>query len=207
MERLISLKPLNIQDENSAVHCKKAAVDSKFKTSKLVAEKGGVSLKSRKALNDITNKSSIPSQKKSSQIKKSNTVEETHLHHRGSEAETVLKKKSSINEKLNIAEEGFLHDHNKCIEAQKTKHELDFWETVFPGHDSSDLISEQRKSGPDVDIIRPHPKLDELSMSADWFKFNWKSPPSSPVRSDLSLFSWELEPFELILKEDHHIDV
>ncbi|GFQ07196.1 hypothetical protein PHJA_002863700 [Phtheirospermum japonicum] len=204
MERPLTLKPLSIQDENSAIHRKKAAVDSKFKTSKPVADKGGVALKSRKALNDITNKSSIPSQKKNSQIKKSNTVEERHLRHRGSEAETVSKKKSSINEKLNIAEEGFLHDHNKCIEAQKTAHELNFWDTVFPGH------VRIKKSDADVDSISRHPKLEELSMSAefsDWFESNWKSPPSSPVRSDSSLFSWALEPFELMLKEDHCGDV
>ncbi|GFP80708.1 hypothetical protein PHJA_000214100 [Phtheirospermum japonicum] len=68
---------------------------------------------------------------------------------------------------------------------------------------------EQGKSDPDVDSISRHPKLEELSMSAefsDWFKSYWKS-PSLPVRSDSSLFSWALEPFELILKEDHCGDV
>ncbi|KAK6164089.1 hypothetical protein DH2020_000953 [Rehmannia glutinosa] len=210
MERPLTLKPLSIQDENSAIHRKKAAVGGKSKTSKPVAKKGGVALESRKALNDITNKSSIhieaSSQKKSSQNKKCNIVEDRYLHHHGFQAEALSRKKSSINEKLNIAEEGFLHDHNKCIEAQKTAPELNFWDTVLPGHDSSDLIMEQEKRDPDVDS---HHELEELSMSefSDWYKSWWKSPPSSPIRSPPSPFTWELEPVELMLKEDDRGDV
>ncbi|KAL6516341.1 hypothetical protein OROGR_019646 [Orobanche gracilis] len=210
MERPLTLKPLSIQDENSAIHCKKSAVDGKSKTSKPVAEKGGVANRSRKALNDITNKSSIhveaSSQKKSSQNKKSNIVEDRYSRCHGFEAEALPKKKISTNEKLNIAEEGFLHDHRKCIEAQKTAHDLNFWDIVFPGHDSSDLIMDQEKSARDADSIHRHPELKEsfISESSDWFKSCWKSPPSSPIRLDSPppyTFSWELEPFQLIFKE------
>ncbi|KAL0419516.1 UNVERIFIED_CONTAM: hypothetical protein Sradi_1365100 [Sesamum radiatum] len=115
-----------------------AAADGKSKSSKLVARKAGVVLESRKALTDITNKSSIhreaSSQKKNSQNKKCNIAEDGDLHQQAIEGEALSKKKSSTNEKLNIAEEGFLHDHNKCIEAQKVALELDFWDTVLPGH-------------------------------------------------------------------------
>ncbi|KAI3450026.1 hypothetical protein Pfo_006691 [Paulownia fortunei] len=216
MERPLTLKPLSIQDENSAIHRKKATVDGKSRTSKPVAKKGGVALESRKALNDITNKSSIhleaSSQKRSSQNKTCNIVEDRYLHHHGFEAEALLKKKSSINEKLNIAEEGFLHDHSKCIEAQKAASELNFWDTVLPGHDSADLIMEEAKSDPDVDSMCCYPELEELSMSefSDWFKSRWKSPPSSPISwgsPPPSPFSWELEPVELMLKEDGCDDV
>ncbi|KAL8545087.1 hypothetical protein ACS0TY_005328 [Phlomoides rotata] len=138
MERPIALKPLSIRDENSTIHRKKATADSKSKTSKQGAKNGGFSLKSRKALNDITNKSSIhteaSSQKKKSDNKKCNIVGDGHSHHHAFEGEPRLKKKVSANEKPDIAEEGFLHDHNKCIDAHKAALEISFYDTVFPGH-------------------------------------------------------------------------
>ncbi|XP_011080400.1 protein PATRONUS 2 [Sesamum indicum] len=216
MEKPLALRPLSIQDENSAIHHKKAAADGKSKSSKLVARKAGVALESRKALTDITNKSSIhleaSSQKKNSQDKKCNIAEDGYLHQQVIEGEALLKKKSSTNEKLNIAEEGFLHDHNKCIEAQKAALELDFWDTVLPGHDSADQIMKQAKSDPDIDSKTCHRILEELSMSefSDWFKSWWKSPPSSPIHWDsppLSPFAWDLESVELLLKEDDSGDV
>ncbi|KAL0459137.1 UNVERIFIED_CONTAM: PH, RCC1 and FYVE domains-containing protein 1 [Sesamum latifolium] len=149
-------------------------IDGKSKSSKLVARKAGVALESRKALTDITNKSSIhpeaSSQKKNSQNKKCNIAEDGYLHQQVIEGEALSKKKSSTNEKLNIAEEGFLHDHNKCIEAQKAVLELDFWDTVLPGHDSADQIMKQAKSDPDIDSKTCHRVLEELSMSefSDW---------------------------------------
>ena len=53
------------------------------------------------------------------------------------ECEALSKKKISVNENLNVAEEGFLHDHRKCIDAQKATaaaSELNFMDTVLPGH-------------------------------------------------------------------------
>ncbi|PIN00406.1 hypothetical protein CDL12_27087 [Handroanthus impetiginosus] len=207
MERPLSLKPLSIQDENSAIHRKKMAIDGKSKTSKPVAKKGGPATESRKALNDITNKSSIKldatSQNKSSQNKKGNTVEDGYLHHHVSDAEAKPKKKSSMDEKLNVAEESFLHDHSKCIQAQRAALELNFRDIVLPGHDSGGLIMEQAKSDPDTDSMC---ELEELSMSefSDWYK----SPLCSPIHSPPSPFAWdELEPVELMLKGDDHDDV
>lgn len=79
-----------------------------IKSSKPAAKKGQV-LGSRKALNDITNKSSLhPS--------------------------VSTKKKSVAKEEFNIAGEKFLHDHTKCVEANQKAMESSFWETVFPEH-------------------------------------------------------------------------
>ncbi|KAL7151916.1 hypothetical protein ABFS83_04G063500 [Erythranthe nasuta] len=203
MERPLTLKPLSIQDENSAIHRKKVAIDGKSKTSKPVSKKGGVLLESRKALNDITNKSSIhieaSSQHNTSRNKKCNHVVE---------AEALSKKKSSVNEKLNIAEEGFLHDHSKCIEAQKATSELHFWDTVLPGHDSANIKKELTKIDPEISSTSSsYIELEELSMSefSDWFK----SPPSSPISLDSqppSPFAWDFVTVDLILKEDCHDD-
>ncbi|KAL8527438.1 hypothetical protein ACS0TY_005337 [Phlomoides rotata] len=201
MERPIALKPLSIRDENSTIHRKKATADSKSKTSKQGAKNGGFSLKSRKALNDITNKSSIhteaSSQKKKSDNKKCNIVGDGHSHHHAFEGEPRLKKKVSANEKPDIAEEGFLHDHNKCIDAHKAALEISFYDTVFPGHDSSDQIVEEAKGDPDLE-------LEEISMSefSDWFKPRSTSPPSSPIHHRDSPFAWEIQPLELVLKQD-----
>ncbi|KZV44432.1 hypothetical protein F511_19333 [Dorcoceras hygrometricum] len=138
MERPLTLKPLNIQDENADIRrkstvlmnflsfitprCKmslEAPIDGKSKSSKPVPKKVGAALESRKALNDITNKTFVnleaSSQKKDSQNRKCDVVEDGCIHH-------VLKteaplQKNVMNEKLNIAEEGFLHDHRNCIKA------------------------------------------------------------------------------------------
>nr|GMD33361.1 protein PATRONUS 2 [Ipomoea batatas] len=132
-------RPLIFQDENLDVYCKKGVTGDKSKSSKQsvvkkaatglkeavasensksskqsVAKKGATGLKSRSALNDITNKSSVPpkaSQKKSVSQKKKVLVKE---------------------DALNIAEEAFLHDHQKCIEAQQAARTVDLWHLVFP---------------------------------------------------------------------------
>lgn len=77
-------------------------------------KKGTTGLKSRNALNDITNKSTaLP--------------------------EEAAKKKSSQKEvkvpsELNIAEETFQHDHKKCVEAQKSGMTRNhFMDLVLPG--------------------------------------------------------------------------
>ncbi|KAK1401718.1 Ribonuclease Z 2 like [Heracleum sosnowskyi] len=97
--------------ENSLLifrHFAEKGTEGTIKSSKPTAKKGQV-LGSRKALNDITNKSSLhPS--------------------------VSTKKKSAAKEEFNIAGEKFLHDHTKCIEANQKAMESSFWETVFPKH-------------------------------------------------------------------------
>ncbi|XP_057790246.1 protein PATRONUS 2-like [Salvia miltiorrhiza] len=207
MERPLFLKPLSIQDENSVIHRKKVGADGISKTSGPLAKKSGVVRESRKALNDITNKSSIrpetTSKSKKSGKKQSKVVENGYSNQQVLECEALSKKKISVHEKLNIAEEGFLHDHSKCIDAQKAAaaSQLNFWDTVLPGHDSTDLIMERPKGDPD----NCYPKLEELSMLefSDWFKPHWKSPPPSPLHQD-SPSAWEFEAVELLLKEDDY---
>lgn len=83
-------------------------LDGKMKSSKTSKKKGGLGQGSRKALNDITNKSS---------------------HHH----EASSKKKNLPKEELNVAEEMFLHDHRKCIEAQKSARNTFYLDLVLPG--------------------------------------------------------------------------
>lgn len=95
-----------------------------------------MALESRKALNDITNKTFInleaSSQKTGLHNKKCDVFEDGCVHHvLGTEAPS---KKSTTTENLNITEEGFLHDHRNCIKAQIAAEELNFLDTVFPGH-------------------------------------------------------------------------
>lgn len=86
-----------------------AADDGKTKNFKTSTKKGGVGFGTRKALNDITNKSSV--------------------HH-----EASSRKKNLPKEDFDIAEEMFLHDHKKCFEAQQAAMKPCFLDTVLPGH-------------------------------------------------------------------------
>ncbi|KAL1555205.1 protein PATRONUS 2-like [Salvia divinorum] len=211
MERPLTLKPLSIQDENSLIHRKKVTADGKSKASRLLSKKGGVACESRKALTDITNKSSIhpeaTSQNKKSGKKHFKVAENGYSNQKVSVCEVLSKKKISVNENLNIAEEGFLHDHRKCIDAQQAAaaaSELNFWDTVLPGPGSTDVIMEQTKGDQDPDNC--YPKLEELSMLefSDWFKPCRKSPPS-PLHQECPLpspFVLEFEAVELVLKDD-----
>ncbi|KAL2485494.1 hypothetical protein Adt_30250 [Abeliophyllum distichum] len=182
MERPLTQKPLIIQDENSAIHRKKAVVHGKSKSSKPISTKGGAALESRKALNDITNKSSLlpeaSSKKKNSQIKKQNVLERGSLHDHVIETEESSKTESTVNDNINVAEEGFLHDHSKCIEAEKSSVERNFWDTVLPGHDSADPVPRLAKIDHDIG------SLSELKE--DWLNSlsRWKSHPCSPTRWD-----------------------
>nr|GMD31835.1 protein PATRONUS 2 [Ipomoea batatas] len=101
--------------KKAATGLKEAVASENSKSSKQsVAKKGATGLKNRSALNDITNKSSVPpkaSQKKSVSQKKKVPVKE---------------------DAVNIAEETFLHDHQKCIEAQQAARTVDLWHLVFP---------------------------------------------------------------------------
>lgn len=83
-------------------------LDGKMKNTKTAKKKGGLGHGSRKALNDITNKSS--------------------LRH-----EASSKKINIAKEELNIAEEMFLHDHRKCIKAQKSALNTFYLDLVLPG--------------------------------------------------------------------------
>lgn len=73
---------------------------------------------SRRALNDITNKSSSVSQEVHPK-RKDSVKEEFHV---------------ADHKEFSIAEEGFLHDHSKCIEAQKAALDAFQLDLVLPGY-------------------------------------------------------------------------
>lgn len=81
---------------------------TKSKNSKTNGKKDGSGIAGRKALNDITNKSS--------------------LHH----PEASVKKRNLPKQDINVKEEMFLHDHKKCIEAQNAAMRSFNLETVLP---------------------------------------------------------------------------
>ncbi|XP_059665375.1 protein PATRONUS 2-like [Cornus florida] len=179
-----SQRRLIIQDENLGTHHKKAVIDGKIKSSKPVVKKGGMGFGNRKALNDITNKSS--------------------LH-----PETSSRKKNLPKEEPNnITEEMFLHDHKKCIEAQLTAMSPScFLDLVLPGHDSVPSVEfcESKPSKIDIDSLRCYPEPMELSMSEFSDLLVWDSPQSSPLHLDSppsSPFARENEPVEFLLKEE-----
>ncbi|OIT36726.1 PREDICTED: uncharacterized protein LOC109241699 [Nicotiana attenuata] len=193
MAKNLIQRPLIFQDENSDVYLKKGVISGKSKSGKPYAIKNGIiGLKSRNALNDITNKSTAP-------------------------PEEATKKKSSQKElkvpnELNIAEETFQHDHKKCIEAQRSamtlKHFLDL---VLPGCDSASPIeipkTDMGMSDQGIDSARCYPVPEELPMSEfSWLRSSWKSPPTSPKKRDSppsSPFRWEFELIEFTLKEEN----
>lgn len=177
---------LIIQNENSNIIPKKTKISEQKNKSKMPLGKGGSVKGNRKALNDITNKPNV-------------------------HQETSTKKKIAQKEEFNISEERFLHDHNKCIEAQQHKMtESMFWDIVLPGHGPlpfEDPVSDISKIDDNTPACYPEPV--ELSMSefSDWLSFG--PPPDSP---DLSLSdlesppwsprAWELEEVEFFLKPE-----
>uniref|UniRef100_A0A5B7BRK1 Protein PATRONUS 2 n=1 Tax=Davidia involucrata TaxID=16924 RepID=A0A5B7BRK1_DAVIN len=178
---------LIIQDENLHIHNKKAVVDGKTKSSKPATKKGGAGFGSRKALNDITNKSSLQHEASSS------------------------RKKDLLKNEFNIAEEMFLHDHKKCIEEQRRAMEPCFLDTVLPGHDSVSSVQfpESELTKTDIDSPRCYPEPVELPMFefSDWLESSsrWDSPRSSPILWDSLLsspFKWDFEPVEFRLKQE-----
>lgn len=87
-----------------------ANVDGKVNGLKKTVTKKG----DRKALNDITNKSS-----------------NIHIE----ETSTMIKNVPKKEELLNVAQEMFLHDHKKCIESQQQGGMNSFYlDLVLPGH-------------------------------------------------------------------------
>ncbi|XP_010323688.1 protein PATRONUS 2-like [Solanum lycopersicum] len=190
MAKNLIQRPLIFQDENSDIYFKKGWISGKSKSGKPEALKKGITgLKSRNALNDITNKSTaLP--------------------------EEAAKKKSSQKEvkvpsELNIAEETFQHDHKKCVEAQRSgitrKH---FMELVLPGCDSASHIdipkTEMGMNDKGIDNSHCYPVPEELSMSEfSWLKSSWD--PSSPKKRDSPPFSpseLAFEPVEFTLNEE-----
>lgn len=93
-------------------------VDGKMKSSKTAPKKGGLGFRGRKALNDITNKSSF--------------------HH-----EAFSRKNNFRKEEINVAEEKFLHDHKKCIEAQQKTVDTFYLDLVRPGRGNYTRVSFQ----------------------------------------------------------------
>lgn len=85
-------------------------MDGTNRSSKAATKKDGQSLRNRKALNDITNKSCL-----------------------GHETGNVSRKQKSTKEKFNAAEEVFLHDHRKCTEERQISKNA-FLDIVLPGH-------------------------------------------------------------------------
>ncbi|KAG6761171.1 hypothetical protein POTOM_034368 [Populus tomentosa] len=113
MATRVTQTPLIIQDENLGVSRKKVGFDGTVKKSKTATKKsGGFALGNRKALDDITNKAVV-------------------------RQETSSRKKIVQKEEINnVAEERFLHDHNKCIEEKEATLISSFLDLVLPGHDS-----------------------------------------------------------------------
>ncbi|KAF3454302.1 hypothetical protein FNV43_RR04749 [Rhamnella rubrinervis] len=183
MARRVSDGQLIIPNENLGIHQKKPFVDGKatkstFATSTM--KKGGVAGRTRKALNDITNKSTI-------------------IH------EASSKKAALPKEEFNVGEERFLHDHKKCIDAQQNALDAFQLELVLPGIDFSCKAekSESKQTKGDHDLESPYyyPEPVELPISefSDLLESStrWISPPCSPLYLDSppsSPFAWRFAP-------------
>ncbi|KAK4792308.1 hypothetical protein SAY86_022743 [Trapa natans] len=127
MDKRVTLGASILQDENLNIKQKKSAAGLRIlRTAPM--KKGGVELVTRRALNDITNKSSSVRQ-------------EVHLKKRGSSEEEICK---ANHKGFIMEEERFLHDHSKCIEAQRAAVDTFQLDLVLPGHDSK-----CRSDGPD----------------------------------------------------------
>ncbi|TKY57159.1 hypothetical protein E2542_SST21605 [Spatholobus suberectus] len=176
MAKFVAPGRLMIKDENLDLYSKKSV---KSKNSKTDGKKGASGIAGRKALNDITNK--------------------TAIHH-----EASLKKKNLPKEDINVKEEMFLHDHKKCIEAQKAAMRNFNLETVVPKDDSISIL-EQIKI---PHSPRCYPEPVELPMSdfSDWLDYSmqWSSPPSSPLPWDSapSPLAWHNEAVKFVLNEE-----
>lgn len=152
-----------------------AVLNVKSKNSKTGGKKGGSGIVGRKALNDITNK--------------------TSLH-----PEATSKKKSLPKEDVNVKEEMFLHDHKKCVEAQNAAMKIFNLEMVLPQDDSISII-EQIKV-PHSPQCYPEPVELPMSDFSDWLDYSrqWSSPPPSPLPLS-PLYAWQDEAVEFVLKE------
>ncbi|GKV26243.1 hypothetical protein SLEP1_g35587 [Rubroshorea leprosula] len=158
-------RPLKFQNENSSIQMNKATVSGKTNGSETATKKGGEGLGVRKALNDITNKSST-NQAASS------------------------KKKNIRKQEFNVAEEAFLHDHKKCIKAQQQPRTNTFYlDLVLPGHDSVNTAeyppSEEGKTdSPPFDLIEQEDLFTSEFSDRMEASTQRKSPPYSPIGQD-----------------------
>lgn len=218
MASLHTQRPMNIQNENMSILHKKSVITSKEKNTGTTIKKGGRGLGSRKALNDITNKSTTgreASLKKSNVPKEEiNISDEMFLHDHSecvksttrveasSKPEASLKKGNVPEEEINIAEEMFLHDHSKCIKEQKREFDRAFvLDTLFPQHGFLSSTKEPGSKKDEMDLDSPQwypesPMADfsngfELSATRPPSPLNWDSPPVSP-------FAWP-EPVEFFV--------
>uniref|UniRef100_A0A6N2L5D5 Uncharacterized protein n=1 Tax=Salix viminalis TaxID=40686 RepID=A0A6N2L5D5_SALVM len=191
MATRVTQTPLIIQDENLGVSRKKVGLDVSVKKYETATKKsGGFALGNRKALNDITNKAVV-------------------------RQETSSRKKNVQKEEINnVAEERFLHDHNKCIEEKETTSISSFLDLVLPGHDSVSSTAvipgvKQVKTDPDSRFC-PEPKELPMTVFSDWFESSTQrhSPPCSPIHWDsqpCSPFSWQSEAVEYVLKPESDV--
>ncbi|CAN4103232.1 unnamed protein product [Withania somnifera] len=189
MAKNLIQRPIIFQDENSDIYLKKGVITGKSKSGKPEAVKKGITgPKSRNALNDITNKSTA--------------VPEAAAKKKGSQEEL------KVPNELNIAEETFLHDHQKCVEAQRSAMAPKrFLELVMPGCDSSTPIdipkTETEMNDKGVDNPHCYPVPEELPMSEfPWLISSWKSPPKKRDSQPSSPFEWDFEPVEFTLKKE-----
>ncbi|KAK4791702.1 hypothetical protein SAY86_032115 [Trapa natans] len=194
MDNRVTLGASILQDENLNIKRKKSAAGlGILRTAPM--KKGGVELVSRRALNDITNKSSSVRQ-------------EVHLKKRGSPKEEI---RMEDHKGFSIEEEGFLHDHSKCMEAQRAAVDTFQLDLVLPGHDSkcgSDGPDSKQAKG-EVIVGSPCCYMEpaELPMSefAEWTSCSWpwESPPCSPIHS-VSQLPWQFdEAVQFVLNQEN----
>lgn len=104
-----------------------AVLGGQSRSLKTAPKKDGQGLVTRRALNDITNKSSSVGAEVHPK-KKDAGKKEVHV---------------ADHKEFNIAEERFLHDHSKCVEAQQTALNAFRLDLVLPGSGNSLSISLQ----------------------------------------------------------------
>ncbi|CAM8886707.1 hypothetical protein QQ045_028159 [Rhodiola kirilowii] len=174
---------LIIKDENLGVNLQKK--DGKGKNVLTTNKKGGGGLGSRKALNDITNKSVVHQE--------------------------VATKRNNVTKEFNVKDERFLHDHKKCEEAHRKAGMSCFLETVLPGIDFNHVEKSKKSQPPETtpESPRSYPEPmeePEHELSGSLNSINgWNSPLTSPFSWDsdsppLTPLHWLLEPVELTLK-------
>ncbi|XP_043706569.1 protein PATRONUS 2-like [Telopea speciosissima] len=159
-----------LQDQNLSIHHKGTSVDGKVKSSKETKKKGAGGLGLRKALNDITNASRL-------------------------RQEASSKKKNNLKE-FNIAEEMCLHDHRKCMEAQKAAMDRSRQDRFLLDHEMVSPVASPNSKTSKAGVDSP-PRSPKLIPSPELPKSSWlcrESPPPSPARFELLIFDFVLKP-------------
>ncbi|KAL8161363.1 hypothetical protein V2J09_012852, partial [Rumex salicifolius] len=166
-----------------------ALKDEKTKNIKRAAKKGSEGITARKPLGDLTNKKDI------------------HV-------EVTTKKLPAPQNEFNIAEECFLHDHSKCIDANNAALKLSLLDLILPkcgklAEFCFSSISQYRVFTNCQDSVR---QVEDLVSSLDPVEFEipdlsqWDSPPPLYKHSGSppsSFFSWQFEPVEFALQDDN----